>query len=347
MNFVNDSTGYTDSDGLEIGVDENGYAYISHQEALDIGLFIGGEHKGYLASDGVLHLGGGTDNGRLELHPSSSQMAHVAATAGSNGGELYVNDETGAIHTSIQPDVDGTGGFFEVANGLGGSVLYVDGNHFGGGDGAVVIHGSGSSTTFDTAESGDDAVVLPADAISSSEILDEPGSTGVARLYSQSLSGGVEELASVTIAAPASGRVTVSATAWAQADRVSGSATADFGISLSDDTLAGPSRIRCGESDGSETGTSFHPISLHYTYYVSGTGQFTFYLVGEPLTGNWTVEDAILSLMYLPTSYSTAASQETEPSSAWGMAIPAAAEGTSRAAGPHGRAQSEAAGNTP
>ena len=256
----------------------------------------------YVDEDGVVHIGGDTSAGRLRLNPIGSQTAQLAAATSEHGGELYLNDETGAIHTSLQPDVSGTGGFFEVTNGRGGSAFYVDGNHLGGSDGAVVITGSSSTTSFDTALTGDDAVVLPASAVSSPEILDEPGVAGTSAAASFELTASPEPdvLLSSTIDVPGPGYVLALAPAEAEAYRVAGAAVAYFGISSAPTFM--DREVVCGDTDGTSAGPLNPVVSLHMLYRVASAGSFTYYFQADETAGNWHVFERDFTLVYLPTA---------------------------------------------
>jgi hypothetical protein len=258
----------------------------------------------YVDEDGDVHVGGGSSDGRLELHPTGSQTNHFAVSTSDYGGQAYFNDETGTIHTSIEPDVAGTGGFFEVANGLGGGAFYVDGNHLGGGDGAVVIQGAGSTTTFDTAQSGDDAVSLPVEAVASPEILDEPGVASNANTTPVILTGPTETLLSRSIWAPAAGYVLAMATAEVEADHtptvLSG---CHFGVSDNNTTFMTAGAIYCRLPSDAAAGVWTQAVSVQMLFEVGSPGWHTFYFLGDELLGDWQVNDRALTLVYFPTAY--------------------------------------------
>ena len=279
----------------------------------------------YVDADGDFRIGGGASAGRLEMRPASSSVNHLVATTGAHGGEAYFNDETGSIHTSIQPDVHGTGGFFEVANGRGGSAFYVDGNHAAGSDGEVVISGSGSLTSFDTALSGDDAVALPNSAVSSPEILNEPGVCGGYASAPFELTAAPEPdvLLSSTITVPGPGYVLALATAEAEAYRVAGAAVASFGISSAPTFM--DREVVYGETDGTSAGPLNPVVNLHLLYEVATAGSFTYYFQAGETSGNWYIFDRDFTLVYLPTAYGSVPTRTS--SAAAGTDIEASAPG--------------------
>ncbi|HVO76711.1 MAG TPA: hypothetical protein VMT60_01875, partial [Candidatus Bathyarchaeia archaeon] len=135
------------------------------------------------APTATLHVGGdvavGTNvnDGSLNVYRSAVTTPVVSAFSNTYGGHVETFDEAGNITCALQPDYNGTGGYVTVDRGVGIPGFTVDGNYGGTGDPDVTIAGASRSVEFNMNNVGDASVNLPQNAISSSEILDEPGMT--------------------------------------------------------------------------------------------------------------------------------------------------------------------------
>lgn len=250
---------------------------------------------GSSAGDGVVNV---YRNG------SGNPVARLA-NGGIHGGELELYDEQGFRTLLLEPDVDGVGGIVTViGNTSETKALYLTGNHDGNGNPS--LSGTGVSFfQFNTASTGNPSVTLPTDAISSGEVLDEPGIAQGKNVGTFNLTGSMTDYALVTITIPASGYVVVEGTAThvldcdgtnpntasLQVDETSGGA-ADASHAVSSG-LSGPAR--------SET----RPLAFRRTYFkAAGTHTFRLEaLAANPgAATNAIVNPSILARFY-PTSY--------------------------------------------
>jgi len=229
----------------------------------------------------------------------------------SAGGEILVEEENGNSYLIIQPDIDGTGGYFAILNGLGFAGFEMDGNTTND-DARIPIEGSGSSTTFQTWNSGDNAVSFPVDAINSTEILNESGAVNDQTSFVNA--GSTPTVAaSQTLNAPADGFALVIASCQLNLNHTNGLSTlGEIGVSDIDNDLLGVNDIGVGVPSNSPTGGFFQAASCHGIFTVTeGMNEF-YFLLDNNGSGTISANDVSLSIIYIPTSYGTLTSNFTD-----------------------------------
>jgi hypothetical protein len=261
------------------------------------------------APTATLHVGGGVNVGTTStdgvLNIFHSGITNPVATVygNSSGGYFTAYDEGGNITTSIEPDMNGTGGFLAVERGVGTPGFTVDGNYSGTGDTRVVIAGTNRFADFDMYLSGDASVNLPVDAISSSEILDEPGMTNYVNSAGAALTTTMSPVATQSITAPAAGYVIVTGTATAYLGHTSGTVTQILmGLSQSSSTLPISQNNFLYFPAVMPTGAYYFPVSLTAVFQVSA-GVNTFYFDARANSGAGTLFNRGITLLYVPTAY--------------------------------------------
>ena len=227
------------------------------------------------------------------------------------GGALHLYDAGGDPTMALEPDYNGDAGWFYVYGGAGS--FMVDGNAGGTGSPTVTIAGSGSSSSFQTNETGNAAVQLPANSVAATEMLDEPG---IAQGHLSSsvvvpIGTTMGDVVTVTITAPAAGYIVVEAGATHSLYGNS-SATYNYAYLQIDETAGGS--IEAGQYvtsgfnynvAGLHNGYTYTPVSLRRTY-LKPPGVYTFRLEargaqGESLTN--TLFSPIITATFYPTSY--------------------------------------------
>lgn len=169
------------------------------------------------------------------------------------------------------------------------------------------VTGGASSMIVDTEATGDASLILPADAISAAETLDEPGVASTNLNSSIGLVGGVETILSQTITVPAGGFVFVIATCQAAAVHSTGTRDrAEFGVSDTVGVIPGTQDVAISVDSAWPTGVLFLPVTVQAIFAVSA-GANAFYFLSDEISGNVTVNDMTLSLMYFPTAYGSVA----------------------------------------
>jgi hypothetical protein len=152
---------------------------------------------------------------------------------------------------------------------------------------------------MNTGLSGDDVVSFPFNAVSASEILDEPGLTSVSATSPIDLTNAVSTLALHTITCPADGFVIATGTVYAQTLTGGPTARIRVGISGSPGGFGPLSYYHSGDSlKYAQT------ISLHEVFTVTA-GAHTYYLQASESSENWTIRDRRFTLLYVPTTYGT------------------------------------------
>ena len=301
--FVDASTGYTASDGFEVGINGAGNAFINQQENASIAFLTNGVSRGKIDDDGTWEVGSTAYNTYLELYGSSSSDPVVEIFGTGTGGSIDLYDEEGDKYGFIEPDVNGTGGFLRIEDSTGGNGLTVDGN-YSGGDTRLSIFGSASGTIFNTHLSGDDAVNLPTSAVSSLEIENEAGLNYSYSTTTLALTGGSPQtMLSRSIYCPTSGYVLAIGTAEAVINHTNGTASGSyFGVSDVSSSFPAGSELYSRLPLDAVSGQYYETITAQFIFNVSSGAQ-TFYFLADEVIGDWTVYDRNLSVVFFPTFY--------------------------------------------
>lgn len=177
-----------------------------------------------------------------------------------------------------------------------------------------------SSALQVTASPGNDSVILPNNAISAAETLDEPGVASASGTTFISLNGTVQTILSRQITVPATGYVLAIGTVSASIGHSGGGESrGQFGISAAVGSFPANQQVVVELRDLGTSGIDNVPVTVHGLFSVASAGTFTFYLLGQALDGDdIDVNGASqqLTLLYVPTSYGTV--QPTLPGGAAG-----------------------------
>jgi hypothetical protein len=274
-------------------------------------LFLGGGAAEVLSVDGEgnTNIGGATSNAKLHLFRSGVDSAMVNATTYSNGGKIELCDEAGNEMFAFEPDVDGTGGYMRIRRSAASTGIAVDGNYLNSNEPRLSISGSTQGAYFRMDQSGDGSVALPAGAISSAEILDEPGAASYAEASPSAVTisvGSYTTIASRSITVPAAGYVLVIATGQAQAAHTTEAASScNFGVSDAATSLPINQDVAFVIPSAAASGAYHVPATVHGLFSVAGAGTYTYYFLGYGILGFMYCFDAQLTLIYIPTAYGT------------------------------------------
>lgn len=231
------------------------------------------------------------------------------------GGELRLNEENGLRYMFFQPDFNGSGGFFQIQDGNNSPFFRVEGNASGN-NGQVDISGN-SNTVFNTSQLGNLSVILPTDAVNSTEIENEVGTANAFNGGGITLTGAYQTILSQTITAPTNGFVLAIATAEIAWNKTASTTNlwSRCGISTDSTSLGAAMDITAGVPSSAADGFYYFPYSASGIFQVSA-GTNTFYFIGEELSGDGCrVWDSNLTLLFIPTSYGTVSSNIIDPSS--------------------------------
>ncbi len=260
-----------------------------------------------------------TETGRFEGYYNGAMTSRLYG--GTDGGCYYQYDDEGHIFYGIEPDFStGGGGYLYLRRNNSSTGFIVDGN-CGATEGTrVSVFGATSSIVLDASASGNSTVVLPTGAVSSAEILNEPGvASSTEGVYSVPILDAPTVIRARTITAPASGYVLVIATGQGEMSHTAGvSSYINFGVSDIYTSLPVNQDVAWGISSGAGSGTYSAPVTCHGLFEVSA-GSNTFYFLGDKgaSTGESYCYDVQLTVLYIPTSYGT-----VNPTMAGGVGIP-------------------------
>ncbi len=263
----------------------------------------------HVDSTGTVSVGSDLYTGNLEIYREGISGSMTNIYTNSYGGNLNLYDESGGLTASMQADANGEGGYIFAGRGSGLTGFRVDGNYNGTNEPSVSVIGSSRSATFYMGSSGNSSVQLPTDAISSDEMLDETGGVSYEEGSSsvQLANTGYTTIASQTISTPSSGYVLVIGTTQAFADHTNGtSSQADFGVSSTSSSLPNNQDVTVlWPSELPSSSLYSIPVTVQSIFEVAGAGDYTFYLLGDEISADFTCYDMQLSVIYFPTSYGT------------------------------------------
>ncbi len=276
----------------------------------------------HVDSTGTVGVGSPLYTGNLKLYQSGvNDPLAVIAPYFTYGGEVSLYNVNGYSTVNIQPDVDGEGGYFSVRRSNGSIGFRVDGNYSGTENPQVGIIGASRTAYFNMNSAGNNSVSLPANSISNSEILDEPGAASyIDGLSSTEIGTEATVIGSRSITVPAGGYVLVMSSAQLTLTHTNGTySRAEFGVSDSSTELPGNQDVMAGLPSGAATGNYYMPITGHGLFEVASAGTYTYYFLGELIDPGVEIliYDKQLTLIYIPTSYGT-----VSPTLAGGADIP-------------------------
>lgn len=267
----------------------------------------------------AMQSGGGANSGQLELYgpASASATARVSGDVLGFGGGVATFDEAGAVQHSLEPDFDGAGGFFITANPTFSQFATIQSNYLGSLQPALDLLGTTRSFNVRLSSAGNASVVMPTDAVSAVEILDEPG---VANAQSGfvAITTTMSSVVSRTITVPAGGFVLALFDGDCALNHTAGSG-ASFVEWVIDDA---PGGFGSGDDDmlhqipsGSATGTYDFATSSHALFAVPAGGSYTYHVnMRRTGAGSATLFDGQFTLLYVPTAYGITSPSFHDPS---------------------------------
>lgn len=267
-------------------------------------------------------IGIGTTSPVINLHIKEDVNAVVGIrienldTGSGSGEQISFVDENGTVAGIRLYDDTNVGSYsgsmIIYNNRPSGSLLFKTGGLnrmriLNSGD--VAITGSSGSAVFDMSNSGNASVSLPVDAVSSTEILDEPGTASATSNTSTVIGTTASVLLFRNITVPDDGYVFVIGTTQAQIGHGTGtSSTLNVGVSDNPTVLPDNQDVGWLIPANSATATYTLPITVQGLFEVSA-GDNSFYLLGRSATASASMYglDKQLTLIYIPTNYGTVA----------------------------------------
>ncbi len=261
----------------------------------------------WIENDGTVSIGSEAQTGELELYRYGSPYPMMTANTTADGGSIFLKDEDGYIHTMLTADTDGTGGHILVKRDSIHTGIAAVGNWNGSGEPRLYAIGSTQSASFSLDQTGDNAVQLPGSSINATEIFNEAGCASTndnCEVGFPLTGGGVEPILARSITVPSAGCVLAVSTMQVDIAHTSGSmSTAAFGVSEYSNGFASCQDVGLQLYSTCPSGTYQFPVSNNSIFTIPAEGTYTYYLVGYEISGNYTVYDCQLSLVFIPTVY--------------------------------------------
>ncbi|MDX2119059.1 MAG: hypothetical protein SFY96_12840 [Planctomycetota bacterium] len=233
------------------------------------------------------------------------------------GGGVYTRDQAGVSQFLAEPDFDGSGVYVTLGrNNVNFDYGVVFDTNFNGTNSVLGgFRGNGSSSWFDTSVGGNNSVILPNDAISAPEMLDEPG---VANNHVDlvGVTTSPSPMTSRSITVPGPGYVVAFAQGDLEITHTAGLITGvAFGVSQSPSTLPSNQDVQTNLPGAAPAGLYDFAAPAHGLFTIASAGTYTFYFNAYRFTGSGSARmfDVQLTLMYFPTNYGTVVSNLTSP----------------------------------
>jgi hypothetical protein len=251
-----------------------------------------------------LRIGSASVEGKLALYGPLTNGPFFELNERWNGGcDFFLRDANGNVAVGFQSiNAYGAGGYGWLNRNDGSQGIALMGSLGSDNEPKLNITGTSRSVEFDMAESGDDAVQLPSSSISNSEIKNEPGVSNSVQTSSEVLGNSPEQLDNIYINCPSDGYVLVFAVfnmvTWHGGDefayfKITSEASASFPSTYSYSKTY-VSTLPCCQY--------IEPIMLFRYFSVDAGGQY-FYLYGQEGSGHSSVDDIILSAVFIPSWY--------------------------------------------
>ncbi len=260
-----------------------------------------------IGSDGSVDVAYSTSlSGELNVYGTTMAAPLHRSNGNANGGQYTLTDDETNPVVLFGADDAGTGGRLQVQrNDTYGedSGIDLNGNWAASGEPALRIIGSNRSANFYMSSLGTSSVRLPQDAVEAAEIMDEPGVTSVSNAI-VGLSSSIQTMVSTSIDVPTAGYVLAIGTVGIENYHNTGTATDGYvGISDHATYFLTDSKVRFEIDDGNSEGYYNHVTTIHAIFPVEEADTYTYYFLGQELSGSITARDPRLTLLYIPTTY--------------------------------------------
>jgi hypothetical protein len=256
----------------------------------------------------------GSVSGTGQVNVYGNGIVAGLLTSNIAGGYLILRDE--ANNDIITLNIGELGGVLRVRRNETQNGLDVTGNYNNTQSTRVMIRGN-SNCTFSMDETGNGSVVLPVDAIASTEMQNEPGATSSSRGGTNvHIATDYTAIGFNSITIPAAGYVLVTATATYQISHENGTGTGyAFGISADPDTVLPDYRHVLEFPPGASSGFHTSPFTFQRLFHETSSGTYTYYLLARKIVGDtgWG-RLAHVTCVYLPTAYGAVATTSEEVS---------------------------------
>ncbi|UCF05013.1 MAG: hypothetical protein JSV33_13990 [bacterium] len=263
-----------------------------------------------IESDGDVMLGSYWQTSTLSLYRSGISDYIAQMFSYGDGGAFFTYDEVGSPIFVMEPDFNGTGGWFNIKRSAAAYGFTVEGNYIGTEEPRVTITGSSQVAAFRMDQTDDNSLLLPISSVSSQELYNEPGAASNTEggAVGFSLTGAVDVILSRSITVPEAGYVLVIASSQTRASHTNGAASsATFGVSDASDAFPENQDLAYTIPSTTASGMYDTPMTVSGLFVVASGGTYTYYYLGQESGGAYYVFDIQLTLIYIPTAYGTVA----------------------------------------
>lgn len=256
-----------------------------------------------------IRVNGEAEMPRTELRSAPFALGAEAATT--------AQTLTGSIDITRGPDRDlatvlsAKGMWLEFENIDGGGLSASAGTSTDG-HGRLALYqttpegGSTLMVQLNAGLSGDFSAQLPNDAISAGELRNEPGIACSNETGTVALTGPIQALMSRTITPPLNGYILALGQVCARITHTVGTGTSCVvGLSDNGTSYAYAQDVNIQISSQAPSGQYSIPVGLNSVFAASASQPQTLYIIAEEISGNVTLEDFSLTLLYVPTAYGT------------------------------------------
>jgi hypothetical protein len=234
-----------------------------------------------------------------DLQVADPEQFRVDRDICANGIGVYWRDEAGSTNMTIEPDCTGDGIFLSA--GATGTSFTISNQAFNNQTQAGFF--GDSDFQIITGDTGTDSVLMPADAVSATEMENEAGVAAALSGGSLALSSSASAVLTRSLTAPTSGYVLALATADMQLSHTNGTSDiVNCGVSLSSTSIPSDGDQTLQINSAAPSGIYNIPISMNRIFSVS-PGLDTYYVVCQETSGSVTAFDRHLDLVFIPSAY--------------------------------------------
>jgi len=282
-------------------------AAVSLDDAFRNGNTIFNQGLGPVVFQGLVHFGqasAATSFAQFFMSASPTPTLQFGSMPGF-GGQTRWFDESGATIGLIEGDPGGEGLAMRLVGDGGVLEWDADLGPTPGSGSKFFVTGPSSSFMFNTSLIGDDALELPIDAVSSAEILDEPGLASDTINMGTTLNANFQSVISRTITVPGPGNVIVLANGALAVQRLTNSnGLLVMGVSDVPNALPDTQQNILQIPPIGLSGFYNWPASAHGVFEVPVAGTYTYYFNANSVGfGQPRIFDPNLTLLYIPTTY--------------------------------------------
>jgi hypothetical protein len=249
-------------------------------------------------------------NAGFEVYKINMLTAAAKLFGSDGGGYLALRDTLGNTTATISKDGEDAAGRLALARNSTQNGFLVGCNQGSILDPRLIMGGDTSGLAFNMGIAGNSSIGLPNNSIASMEILDEPGAASNTANSTIDLSGGYETVISASITVPDTGFVFVIGSCQASADPHTTGTTTSLEIGVSDVSTSLPLNqdLAFYIEGTAPTGLYAAPVTAQGLFEVASAGTYTYYLLARQASGDGSISDHQLTLLYFPTAYGTVVS---------------------------------------